>query len=345
MIEKIVVVTRKTRLEELVARFNTREQARFYIEHAGADFSVYQAEHDTYQRAVETVLAKIGALGRAQLIERAFLPNFIFTDKDLVITIGQDGLVVNTAKYLDGQPIIAINPDPAHIDGMLLPYRVQDALTVVSEAMQERMAVRHITMAEASLNDGQRMLAFNDLFIGVRTHTSARYQITYGDRSEPQSSSGIIVSTGAGSTGWLSSMFNMAAGVARLIEGEALPPKPLRLDWEDERLVFVVREPFVSKTSRAGIVAGLITPKAELVLESRTPENGVIFSDGVEADYVAFNSGAIAHVRVAHKKTSLVVPAQAAARRPAQHTPVNRSSGRSPAGRRGTPPSARPDKA
>jgi len=65
---------------------------------------------------------------------------------------------------------------------------------------------------------------------------------------------------------------------ARLIEGEALPPKPLRLDWEDERLVFVVREPFVSKTSRAGIVAGLITPKAELVLESRTPENGVILA-------------------------------------------------------------------
>ena len=167
MFEKIVVVTRKTRLEELVARFNTREQARFYIEHAGSDFSVYQIEHDTYQRAVEMVLGKISALGRVQLIERAFLPNFIFTDKDLVITIGQDGLVVNAAKYLDGQPIIAINPDPAHIDGVLLPYRMQDALTVVSEAMQEQMAVRHITMAEASLNDGQRMLAFNDLFIGV----------------------------------------------------------------------------------------------------------------------------------------------------------------------------------
>ncbi len=282
---------------------------------------------------------------RVHLIERAFLPNFIFTDKDLVIAIGQDGLVVNAAKYLDGQPIIAINPDPAHIDGVLLPYRVQDALTVVSEAMQERMAVRHITMAEATLNDGQRMLAFNDLFIGVRTHTSARYQITFGGRSEPQSSSGIIVSTGAGSTGWLSSMFNMAAGIARLTEGEAHSPKPFRLDWEDEQLAFVVREPFVSKTSRAGIVAGLITPEAELTLESRTPENGAIFSDGVEADYVAFNSGAIAHVRVAHKKTNLVVPAQVAAKRPERRTLASRSLGRSPAARRGTPPSAKPDRA
>ena len=310
MFEKIVVVTRKTRLEELIARFNTREQARFYIEHAGSDFSLYQSEHDAYKRAVDALIAQVGPLARAQVIDRAFLPNFIFTEQDLVVAIGQDGLVVNTAKYLDGQPIIAINPDPARIDGVLLPYRVQNAQSVIAEALQGRMTVRRITMAEAALNDGQRMLAFNDLFIGVRTHTSARYRLTFGAQSEPQSSSGIIVSTGAGSTGWLSSMFNMAFGIARLLASQTRPITPLRLDWEDERLAFIVREPFVSKTSRADIVAGLITPETELVLESHTPENGVIFSDGVEADYVSFNSGAIARVRVAGKKTNLAVPTQ-----------------------------------
>jgi NAD kinase len=307
MFEKIVVVTRKTRLEELVARFNTRAQARFYIEHAGADFSVYQAEHDTYTRAVEALLVQVGALAKVQAIERAFLPNFIFTDKDLVVTIGPDGLVVNTAKYLDGQPIVAVNPDPAHIDGVLLPYRVQDAPAAIAAVMEDKAAVRRITMAEARLNDGQRMRAFNDLFIGVRSHISARYQITFGARSEPQSSSGIIVSTGAGSTGWLSSTFNMALGIVRLLREDRLPVEPIRLGWEDEKLVFVVREPFVSRTSRADIVAGVVTAESELVLESRTPENGVIFSDGVEADYVNFNSGAIARVRVAEKKTNLVV--------------------------------------
>ena len=308
MLEKIVVVTRKTRLEELIARFNTREQARFYIEHAGSDFSLYQAEHDTYKYAVDALIAKISPLARVQVIERAFLPNFIFTEQDLVITIGQDGLVVNTAKYLDGQPIVAINPDPARFDGVLLPYRVQDAQTVIAEVLQDRMTMRRITMAEAALNDGERMLAFNDLFIGVRTHTSARYRITFGAQSEPQSSSGIIVSTGAGSTGWLSSMFNMALGITRLLEGQTRQLAPLRLAWEDERLAFVVREPFISKTSRAEIVAGIVTPETELVLESHTPENGAIFSDGVEADYVSFNSGATAHVRVASQKTNLVVP-------------------------------------
>jgi hypothetical protein len=37
------------------------------------------------------------------------------------------------------------------------------------------------------------------------------------------------------------------------------------------------------------------------------PDQGVIFSDGVEADYVAFNSGAIATVRIAQQKTNLVI--------------------------------------
>lgn len=347
MFEKIVVVTRKTRLEELVAHFNTREQARFYIEHAGSDFALYQIEHDTYQRAVDALLGKTGSLGRVQVIERGFLPNFIFTEQDLVVAIGQDGLVVNTAKYLDGQPIIAINPDPAHIDGVLLPYRVQDAQAVIAQAMQGRMTLRHITMAEAYLNDGQRMLAFNDLFIGVRTYTSARYHITFGAQSESQSSSGIIVSTGAGSTGWLSSMFNMAAGIARLLEGQTRPLAPFRLDWEDERLAFVVREPFISKTSRADLVAGIITPETELVLESHTPENGAIFSDGVEADYVSFNSGVIARIRVAQKKTNLVVPGTVQPPKPTQaaHILANRSSDRSPLARRGTPSSAKPGKA
>ena len=308
MFEKIVVVTRKTRLEELVARFNTRDQARFYIEHAGADFSAYQAEHDAYRRAVERLLAKISALARVQVIERAFLPNFIFTDQDLVVTIGQDGLVVNTAKYLDGQPVVAINPDPARIDGVLLPFSVPAAPQVIVKVMQGRAAVRRITMAEARLNDGQRMLAFNDLFIGVKSHTSARYRLTFGEQSEPQSSSGIIVSTGAGSTGWLSSMFNMASSVAHLLDEKAHGPEPLQLGWEEERLVFIVREPFVSKTSQAGIATGIITPQRELWLESHTPENGVIFSDGVEADYAAFNSGAIVRVGIAQKKTHLVVP-------------------------------------
>ena len=44
--ERLVVVTRRTRLEELVDRFNTRGQAKFYIEHAGGAFGEYENEQE-----------------------------------------------------------------------------------------------------------------------------------------------------------------------------------------------------------------------------------------------------------------------------------------------------------
>src|SRR5215472_13834780 len=99
MYEKIVIVTRKTRLEELIERFNTREQAKFYIEHMGIDFSDYDREHSTYQAAVTRLRHEFEALAKVQVIDRSFLPNFIFTSQDLVATVGPDGMVVNTAKY------------------------------------------------------------------------------------------------------------------------------------------------------------------------------------------------------------------------------------------------------
>ncbi len=305
--EKIVLVTRKTRLEGLIERFNTPGQARFYIEHSGGDFDRYQQEHETYQAALAALREALQRIAKLHVIERGFLPNFIFSDGDLVVTIGIDGLVVNTAKYLAGQPLVAVNPDPAHIDGILLPFTVAQAPAVVRRVLRGQMQVRSITMAEARLNDGQALLAFNDLFIGVRSHISARYLIRTGAQEEHHSSSGIIVSTGAGSTGWLSSLFNMASGLAASFSPAAVALKRPALPWDTDRLLFIVREPFVSKTSAATIVCGAISADAPLILESEMPEGGVIFSDGVEADYLSFNAGAIATIGLAARKTKLVV--------------------------------------
>ena len=109
---KIVLVTRPTRLAELIARFNTASQARFYVEHLGADFSDYQQEDENYQSAVTKVSATLDALGRVQKLDRALLPNFLFAPDDTVVVLGQDGLVANTLKYLNGQPVLGVNPDP-----------------------------------------------------------------------------------------------------------------------------------------------------------------------------------------------------------------------------------------
>lgn len=203
---KIILVTRSTQLEELIYRFNTVEQSKFYIQQMGADFSDYQLEHNNYIKAKQTVESTLKKMGRLQILERTFLPNFIFGENDTVVVLGQDGLVVNTAKYLTTQPIIAINPDPKRWDGILLPFKKDDLDKIIPEVFNKQRPIKKITMAKAELNDGQTLYAVNDLFIGPKTHTSARYHLQLGKKQEYQSSSGIIISTGLGATGWLTSI-------------------------------------------------------------------------------------------------------------------------------------------
>lgn len=307
MFDKIILVTLKTRLEELIERFNTREQAKFYIEHMGLHFADYDGEHENYHRSLKQLRREIEVLvPKIQMIERSFLPNFIFGASDLVITLGRDGLVANTAKYLDGQPIFAVNPDPARIDGLLVPFATSGVTRGLQKVLENQASYHTITMAEVTLNDHQKMLAFNDFYIGQRTHLSSRYRLTWKKQTEPQSSSGVLVSTGVGSTGWLSSTQNMAYAVSRLLvpTQERLPR--LTLSWEDRRLVFVVREPFESKASKIQMGAGILEEGEELILESTMPEGGVIFSDGIEKDTLEFNSGSVATIKAASKKTRLI---------------------------------------
>jgi NAD kinase len=213
---KIVLVTRATRLAELVARFNTVAQARFYVEHLGADFSDYVKEDETYANALREAQSLLGLLGRVQTVDRGFLPNFSFSPNDFVVTLGQDGLVANTLKYLNGQPVVGVNPDPARWDGQLLPFQVKDMPKVIPEVFKRGRPIKAVTMVKATLNSTQKMYAVNDLFVGPKSHVSARYLIQVGKKSEAHSSSGVIISTGLGSTGWLKSLLTGAAAITRL---------------------------------------------------------------------------------------------------------------------------------
>src|ERR1044071_7188763 len=169
---KVVLVTRKTRLDELVAQFNTVSQAKFYVEHLGADFSDYLNEHERYRAAVSDVTARIERIGRLHVLDRSFLPNFIFGNDDTVVVLGQDGLVANTVKYTTTQNVIGVNPDPARWEGVLLPFAVGDLDKILPEVFAGRRPIKEVTMAKAELNDGQKLYAVNDLFIGVRSHIS-----------------------------------------------------------------------------------------------------------------------------------------------------------------------------
>jgi len=338
--EKAVIIRSKTRLDLITEQYNTVSQAKFVIEKqreniqeqtafldeekqhswqenrkkrkqdkGSGEIADFVDEHAQYNQILEAIQNIVAKHLKIKVVENTFLPSFIFSENDLIIVIGQDGLVANTAKYTNQLSIMAVNPDASRFDGVLLPFTLQTFERTFLQVLQNRCKYQMVTMAEVVLNDGQRLLAFNDFFIGTVSHTSARYLITFNDQTETHSSSGIIVSTGVGATGWLSSLFNMANGIHRIFGvAQALACPAPRLPWDSESLTFVVREPFVSKTSEASLCAGVITSENSLIIESLMAKTGIIFSDGLEADKLKFNTGSIARIGIAKEKAKLVLP-------------------------------------
>ncbi|MAT13866.1 MAG: hypothetical protein CMJ46_01190 [Planctomyces sp.] len=325
---RIVVVTRKTRMENLRQRWSTRGQMHYmfrqnkaYAAMQGGDLEAaamlssgededildFEDEFETYQNAVGELQSELNLGYPVQVIDREYLPTVGFDMCSVVVVIGQDGLVANTAKYVGDVPIVAVNPDPGRFDGVLLPWQLPQVRQVVQRVIKGTYRTRDITLAEVQLQDDQRLLAFNDFYIGASSHVSSRYELTVGGMTEEQSSSGILVSTGAGSTGWISSVLNMTRGVCRYLQSDVRPDKSLQMDWDERRLLWVVREPFRSRTTGVDLVCGELRAGEELLIESRMDSGGVIFSDGVESDFLEFNGGAIARVGVASQQARLVV--------------------------------------
>ncbi|MEK6154542.1 sugar kinase [Flavobacteriaceae bacterium 3-367] len=305
-LEKVVIIRDKTRLEQLVERFNSKAQAKFYLERSGEDFGFYEQEHNTFYTALKQVEQYLSPLFKHKVLFRSFLPTYLFAEGDMIVVLGQDGLVANTAKYVNGLPIVAINPDIERYDGVLLPHVPETFLSAIQSCVEGNHDSKQVTMAKAVMNDGQSLLAFNDFYIGAASHISSRYVLEFGGTREHQSSSGILVSTGAGSTGWISSVFNMTNNITQYFYQQK-KEFDCGLDWDDDKLLFVVREPFLSKMSQIDLGYGVIAKRKTLKIESKMPTKGVIFSDGIESDFLNFNSGSIVEIGVAKEKANLIM--------------------------------------
>ena len=255
---KLILVTRHTRLHELKQKYGTLGQAKFYIEHLGESFEQYETEDGLFKRVQTQVLSFLKATGRVQQLDRSYLPTYKFSPDDIVIVLGQDGLVANTLKYLTGQSVIAINPSPQSFDGVLLPFAAKDLPTVMNDVITQNMNYKTISMAEATTNLGDKLLAVNDLFVGPKSHTSARYDVSWNGKQESHSSSGVIISTGLGSTGWFKSLIAGASGIA----GRQVQKKIANgFAWDSSFLYYTVREPFPSQQSQTELVFGKVDNK------------------------------------------------------------------------------------
>ncbi len=155
---RAVFVTRDTDYELLLARHATREQVRFFLETRGQDLADVEARHARFYDTLKQARAAVPPDWRSTAIRRGDLDRFLFAADDVVVAVGQDGLVANVAKYLDGQPVLGVNPDPSLYDGILVPLRADRLGKLLPAAAHGDTALEHRTMVEAQLDDGQRQL-------------------------------------------------------------------------------------------------------------------------------------------------------------------------------------------
>ncbi|MFE9681284.1 hypothetical protein [Streptomyces sp. NPDC006285] len=315
---RVVIVHRTTEYEELVAHHGTHGQAAFFLSSRGRDIEEVAERHRRTRRALTDVAAAIPLTWRQSRVERGDLDRFLFAPEDVVVVVGQDGLVANVAKYLAGQPVVGIDADPGRNPGVLVRHRPADAKRLLAAALSPAASVDELTMVEAVADDTQRLLALNEIYVGAAGHQTARYRLrvegvggvegragdaagggggTGGDHPgvvEAQASSGVLVGTGTGATGWIRSVWEGRGG-----------PLPLPRPTEDG-LVWFVREAWPSPVTGTSRVAGLLSATSRLSLTVES-ERLIAFGDGMEGDALELTWGQSVRVGICGGRLRLVV--------------------------------------
>ncbi len=286
---RAVLVHRTTEYEELLARHGTHGQAAFFLTSRGRSIEEVARRHERTRQALSDVAAAVPLQWRQSRVERQDLDRFLFAPEDVVVVVGQDGLVANAAKYLSGQPVVGIDTDPGRNPGVLVRHRPADAAALLRAAVTPGGTADELTMVEAVADDTQRLLALNEIYLGPPGHQTARYRLgpdAADSPAEPQASSGVLVGTGTGATGWLRSLWQERRSPLAL-------PAPT-----DPRLLWFVREAWPSPVTGTSLVAGELGRGQGLRLTVES-DRVVVFGDGMEADALELTWGQTVRLGIA----------------------------------------------
>jgi hypothetical protein len=294
---RAVLVHRRTPYADVLARHGTRGAAEFFLRTRGRTLDDLEAADQRQRDALAAVAAAVPLDWRSGTVERGDLPRFLFAPEDVVVVVGQDGLVANVAKHLAGQVVVGVDPDPGRNPGVLVRHRPQDVRDLLQRTVSSPVCDQR-TMVRALADDGQELHALNEVFVGHHSHQTARYVLGWAGRREEQASSGVVVGTGTGATGWLASLAR-----ARGAAGTAALPAPT-----DPALAWFVREAWPSPTTGADLVAGAVAGTGgedALTLDVLSDEL-VVFGDGLEEDRLLLTRGQRLRVEVSARRLALL---------------------------------------
>ncbi len=292
---RAVLVHRRTELAEALARHGTRGQAAFFLRSRGRDVTDLEAADARQTAALAAVAASVPLEWRSGSVEREDLSRFLFAPEDVVVVVGQDGLVANVAKYLDGQVVVGIDIDPGRNAGVLVPHPTGAAEVLLRRAVAPGATAgcEQRTMVRAVTDDGQELHALNEVYLGHSSHQTSRYEVRTPDgRREVQASSGVVVGTGTGASGWLASL-SLERGA------------PVELPGATQgRLAWFVREAWPSRATGAALTSGLLDDGA-LEVDVLSDEL-VVFGDGLEDDRLLVARGQRVRIEVGPRRLHLL---------------------------------------
>jgi NAD+ kinase len=231
-----------------------------------------RASHEEHTRSVEVVRRVLEARG-IEVEEQKGFPTQVVEGFDLVIAVGGDGMVLGVSHAVrHAIPVLGVNSAPSFSVGYLSGCTA-DALLETLDAL-ESGALEPLDVQRLQLRVGDRVIAepvLNDLlFCADNPAMMSRYLLMWPDGQEVQRSSGVWISTPAGSTSALAS-----AG------GPILP-------LVAKQFAFLVREPYAPPGASVRFRSAVLSEHQSLAIECRTLHASVFLDGSHRRHPVAF---------------------------------------------------------
>ena len=211
---RVVLVHRQTEREEIIP--SRAPGARPSSSRSGAGCRCPRCRTGSTGRAPRSRASRPRSQEwRRGAVERSDLSRFLFEPEDVVVVVGQDGLVAN--RQVPRRPAgDRCRPEPGHRGGCWPGTGRRPSRRCWGRSRRagpDRGADDGVPAAE----DGEELVALNEVYLGHPGHQSARYRLTLPDgNSERHSSSGLLVGSGTGSTGWCLSIARQRASPVEL---------------------------------------------------------------------------------------------------------------------------------
>lgn len=212
-----------------------------------------------------------------------------FRKPDLIIAVGGDGTFLRAAHFVGSQLLLGVNSDVKNKEGFFMKSDKNDFEGRLRDIMKRKIKIKKLSRLEASI-DGKKIetLALNEFFIGPRkSYHAAKYMIYADGKKERQKSSGILVTTPAGSNAW-----------AKSCSGKALP-------LNSRKYQFIVREPYEGQVFKNYRLKMGILGKGQKIILISEMLDGILMADSVGREY-RFSSGSRAVIKFSNKPVNAV---------------------------------------